>query len=79
MISKFHFFHFFTQGETMFSHSQFKKWFTTLCIWSVCLGGCTESDPVTGTLNVVIDVEDLIVDGLPSGDNPGQIADGWSM
>ena len=63
----------------MFSSSQLKKLFVTLCVWSICLGGCTESDPVTGTLNVVIDVEDPIVDGLASGTNSGQIADGWSM
>jgi hypothetical protein len=39
--------------------------------------GCGDSQP--GDLTVLLEPESVITDGLPAGEGPGEVADGWSI
>ena len=48
-------------------------------VYLIGLNGCKDSDSAQGNLNVTIDVEDLITDGISSGSDTGEIQDGWTV
>ncbi len=48
------------------------------CIWFVTLSACSDSAQ-PGSLTVLLEAEDVIVNGLQAGDEVSNIRDGWSV